>query len=86
MREEITINEHKSVGPYTDMYGHGPVIFIQDIVDDRHIDEQLWTCLDCGYTTNDNRAFLHEECVRNRNQANMTMREYLEENDYPEEV
>jgi hypothetical protein len=82
MKESITVNEHKSVGPYQNVFGHGPVIFIQTM-GERHIDEQLWTCLDCGYTTEDNRAFLHEECERKRNPVNTTFREFLEENEYP---
>jgi len=40
MKEGITVNEHKSVGPYANMYGHGPVIVIQRH-NNRHIDEQL---------------------------------------------
>ena len=82
MKEEITVNEHKSVGPYPNMYDHGPVLFIQDWKKG-HDTEELWTCLDCGYTTNDNRAFLHVECERSCNHANQTMREFLAANDYP---
>ena len=91
MKEEITVDEHKSVGPYTDMYGHGPVIFIQKLEDNEEspghgpdITESLWTCLDCGYTSDDRRLFLHKECDRENNRVNQTMREYLEENDYPD--
>lgn len=65
------------------MYGHGPVVVIQQI-DHTSIDEQLWTCLDCGYTVEDNRAFLHEDCKRELNGINTTFREYLEENEYPD--
>ena len=83
MKEEITVNEHKSVGPYTDLYGHGPVVVIQQI-DHTRIDEQIWTCLDCGYTVEDNRAFMHEDCKRELNGINTTFREYLEENEYPD--
>jgi RecJ-like exonuclease len=83
MKEGITVNEHKSVGPCVDIFGHGPVIVIQRH-ENKHIDEQLWSCLDCGYTVKDNRAFLHEECNRERNPVNQTFREYLEENEYPD--
>jgi len=91
MKKEITIDTKKSVGPIADMYGHGPVIFIQEIVENREslghgpeIAESIWICLDCGYTCDDRRMFMHQECNREDNRANQTMREHLEENGYPE--
>ena len=90
MKSEITVDTHKSVGPMTNMYEHGPVIFIQQLEDNDNssrgpdITESLWVCLDCGYTDSDQRSLLHEECNREDNRVNQTMREYLEENEYPE--
>ena len=93
MKIEITTDTNKSVGPMTDMYGHGPVIFIQELEDNDDspghgpdITESLWVCLDCGYTCDDQKMLLHEECNREDNRVNQTMREYLEENDYPKKV
>lgn len=84
MKEEITTNTHKSVGPYTDLYGHGPVIFIQEW-EDGNVVENLWVCLDCGWTDTDKQTLSVVECDRSENRANQNMREFLEENDYPEQ-
>lgn len=84
MKESITVNEHKSVGPIHNIYDHALVISIKHLEWKEHDSEHLWACLDCGYTVGDSRAFLHEDCVRERNGVNQTFREYLEENDYPD--
>jgi hypothetical protein len=75
---EITTNTHKSVGPFTELYGHGPVIFIRG-----NADENLWVCLDCGWTDTDERTLSVVECDRSENRVNQNMREFLEENEYP---
>jgi hypothetical protein len=87
MKEEITVSTHKSVGPFTDVYDHAPVIFIQEGGGENglEISESLWVCLDCGFTDIDRAGFTHEECSREDNQVNQTLREYLEENEYPEQ-
>jgi hypothetical protein len=80
---EITTNKHKTVGPYANLHGHGPVIFIQEI-EGRKITETIFTCLDCGYTSGDQRQFRFEDCKRENNSVNQTMRELIEEEGYPE--
>lgn len=83
MKQEITTDKHKSVAPYTNIYGHGPVIFIQEY-EDREIVESIFTCFDCGYTSTDQKGFVYENCERENNRVNQTMRELIEENEYPE--
>jgi hypothetical protein len=83
MIREITTNEYKSVGPYSDLHGHGPVIFIQEY-DGDGITESIFTCLDCGYTTGDRRQLRFADCGRENNSVNQTMRELIEEEGYPE--
>jgi hypothetical protein len=85
MKAEIKIGDYNAVAPYSDMYGHGPVIFIQNRTEDHDIEDSLWVCLDCGYTADDNRMFLHAECSRENNRVNTTMGELVEEDGYPEE-
>lgn len=83
MKIEMTVDENLAVGPYTDMYGHGPVISIQKR-EEQEIEECRWVCLDCGYSCIDSRILLHEDCEREKNQVNQTMRELVEEEGYPE--
>ncbi len=82
MKQEIEVDKHKRVGPYPDMYGHGPVAVIQDPeLADQSNDEgmTLFVCLDCGYTAHDNRLFAHEECDPEKNGMNTTWREWFAE-------
>lgn len=91
MKTELTIDTHKSVGPYNDVYDHPMLIFIQQVEDGESsghgpdITESLWTCLSCGYTDTDIRSFAHEECDREKNRVNQTMREFVHEHGYPDE-
>lgn len=78
---EVKVDVHKRVGPLCDMFGHGPVTVIQDLGDDE--DTDLWVCQDCGYVTDDNRMFMHEECNRSDNEINQTWRERVEKDGYP---
>lgn len=90
MKSEITINQYNAVGPYPNVYGHGPVTIVAADVEDG-LDVAF--CLDCGYTHSDIRMFLHADCVEpeniNRksrlelevNHINQTWREYLSDND-----
>jgi len=75
MEHTIPTDTHHNVGPTVDMYGHGPVTCIG---------QHLWVCLDCGYTTHDNRLLLHADCDRESNGINQTWRERLEKYDVPE--
>lgn len=82
MEVPLTVNTHKSVGPYKDLYGHGPVIFIQEKEGEGQsmdITESLFTCLDCGWTDSDVTTFAHEECNREDNRVNSTVRERVGE-------
>jgi len=84
MKTEITVNTHKSVGPFFDVYDHEMVIFIQELEENerrssgKEITEQVWVCLDCGWTDSDKRTFAHEDCNREDNEVNTTLREKLD--------
>lgn len=84
MNVEIATDEHKAVGPYTDVFGHGPVTVIAP---DGRSGHELVVCLDCGYTADDLRMFSFEECNREDNPINMTWRERIEKRGFadPEE-
>lgn len=85
MRFEIDSDARHAVGPYTDLYGHGPVTVLTrwaDSGDDargREVEYTLYACLDCGYVSNDSRQFAHEDCDREDNTINTTWREKLPE-------
>lgn len=82
MEDTVTTQTHRSVGPMKELYEHGPVIFIQEREGERQdmdITESLWVCLDCGWTDADRRSFAHEECNREDNRVNVTVREKVEE-------
>lgn len=90
MKTETTIDSYKSVGPHKRVYDHPMVLSIQELEDNEEspghgpdITESLWVCLDCGFTSDDPRMFAHRDCGREYNRINQTMREYLEESEYP---
>lgn len=69
MDYELPVNEHLSVGPTPDIHGHGPVTTIG---------AHIYVCLDCGYTTHDERMLHEADCERGENGINSTWRERLE--------
>lgn len=71
---ELDVAEYKSVGPYTDVYGHGPVTVIGPA---DGAGNELSICLDCGFTTDDIRLLAHQECNREHNGIEQTWRERL---------
>lgn len=75
MDYELEIDTRHGVGPTTDVYHHGPVLSFM---------EGLHVCLRCGYTADNPRLFLHEECERDLNPINKTWGEYLEDSEWPE--
>lgn len=83
MNSVIDTNEYKGVGPVEEMYGHGPVTAL---VPDGEDAAELFICLDCGYTTRDDRMLAHQECDREQNNINQTWRERLEDREDDEDV
>lgn len=82
MKFELEIDAHNGVGPYSDLYGHDPVTVIQQYDDgEEPLHERfagaVFVCFDCGYTANDPRLFMHEDCDRDENQINQTWREAI---------
>lgn len=80
MKQEIEIDSHHGVGPHRDLYDHGPVTVIQHHDEDAENPQEkhkyvVFMCLDCGYTGDDPRMFMHEECDREANWINKTWRE-----------
>jgi hypothetical protein len=73
---ELRVDHHMTVGPQSDVYGHGPVTLIGE---DKAAD--IYVCLDCGYTHKDIRMLAHEDCERKQNEVNTTWREALEDKD-----
>lgn len=78
MKTEIQTDEYKRVGPYPDMFGHGPVTVI---CDPEQGAAELWVCLDCGYTAEDNRLFAHNGCDAEKNLINQSWREFIANTD-----
>jgi hypothetical protein len=79
---DIPVDEHYGVGPYTDVYDHGPVTIFVPPNQDGFL---FAACLDCGYVTEDIRTFLHEDCSREHNKINQTWRERLDKKGFPDE-
>jgi hypothetical protein len=69
---DVGVDRHYGVGPYTDVYDHGPVTVFVDDPEDGHL---FAACLDCGYVADDIRRFAHEDCSRDANRINQTWRE-----------
>lgn len=76
--------QHNRVGPYTDIYDHGPVIVMQDGDPRDDGTNTLFVCLDCGYTATDTRELLHPDCDREENRITQTLREHIEEDGFPD--
>lgn len=77
---ELPSGEHMTVGPYSNVYSHGPVIFIAE---EKAAD--LYACLDCGFVSEDVREFHYADCKRANNPVNESMRERVEDEGFPEE-
>lgn len=85
MKTEIEIHNHNSVGPLYDFFDHGPVIFIQHVVErgedepgnGMRIEDSVFVCLDCGYTGMERRDLAHADCEREKNPVNQTLREKI---------
>lgn len=77
----IETRERYGIGPYPDMYGHGPVLVFTP---PGERGAALFACLDCGYVAADNRLFLHTDCGREHNPINQTMRELVEKEGFPD--
>jgi len=71
---DIVVDGHYGIGPYTDVYGHGPVTgFVEP-------DSEGWrfvACLDCGAVTDDIRRLIDVECDRSSNHIAQTWRERI---------
>lgn len=88
MKQNIETDVHYGVGPYVDMYGHGPVTVFNrpetrpETGETRQV-AQFFVCLDCGYVAPDNRLFLHEECDPDDNPITKSWRRHIEEDGFP---
>lgn len=84
MKIEIEPGQRIGIGPYSDVYGHGPVTVIEPELDagEGSTDAEngsCLVCLDCGYIHTDIRMFAHTACGREHNPINQTWREFLDE-------
>lgn len=83
---EMLTNRHLAVGPYTDLYHHGPVVALyeSDEMGDDDAAHTVFACLDCGFVTHDSRMMMHEDCERGLNPTNKTFRELIEDDGFPD--
>lgn len=73
---DLDVDQHYGIGPYQNVYGHGPVTMVSDPVEHKAL---LYLCLDCGYVTDDIRTLLHAECDLDENAINQSWRDYFDE-------
>lgn len=75
----VEVGRNYATGPTMDVGGHGPVTcFWHD-----DVERTLWACLECGFLTDDTREFVHEDCGRERNPANVSWGEKIAAEGFP---
>ena len=83
MRKVMEADMHAAVGPYMDVYGHGPVMIVNDDSEEDRTGIDLAICTDCGYVAHDIRLLAHIDCERSKNPITQTLRERLADDGFP---